>query len=86
MPLQIITLVWLAIMNVWGYRHWNTANTIADIQKAAIKALKQGVTVFKPYKCTTAIDFRLVSVFFIILEHFSPPTLMFPFKFWEGKC
>ena len=34
-------------------------------------------SLFKPNKCTTTIDFRLASVFFINLEHLSHPTLRY---------
>ena len=36
-------------------------------------------------KCTTTIDFRLTSVFFINLEHLSHPTLVLLFILWKGK-
>ena len=37
-------------------------------------------------KYTTAIDFRLTSVFFINLEHLSYPTVVLLFILWIGKC
>ena len=37
-------------------------------------------------KCTTTIDFRLTSVFFINLEHLSHPTLVLLFIPWKVKC
>ena len=63
-----------SIMNMWGYLHWNTANTIPDLYLFV-----------KPIKCTTTIDFRLGSEF-INLEHLSCPTLVLLFKLWKGKC
>ena len=63
-----------SIMNMWGYLHWNTANTIPDLYLFV-----------KPIKCTTTIDFRLGSDF-INLEHLSCPTLVLPFKLRKGKC
>ena len=37
-------------------------------------------------KCTTTIDFRLTSVFFINLENLSHPTLVLLLILWWGKC
>ena len=39
-------------------------------------------------KCTTTIDFRLTSVFFINIEYLSHPTstLVLLFILWKGKC
>ena len=43
-----------SIMNVWGYRHWNTVNTILDIYllfcKTVIKIIKQGVKFVQTYQ------------------------------------
>ena len=36
-------------------------------------------------KCTTTIDVRLTSVFFINLEHLSHPILVLLFILWKGK-
>ena len=63
-----------SIMNMWGYLHWNTANTIPDLYLFV-----------KPIKCTTTIDFRLGSDF-INLEHVSCPTQVLLFKLWKAKC
>ena len=78
------------IMNVWGYQHWNTANTTLDIYLLFENGHKSTQTRCKVCsnltKCTTTIDFRLTSVFFINLEHLSHPTLVLLFILWKGKC
>ena len=78
------------IMNVWGYQHWNTANTKLDIYLLFEKDHKSTQTKCKVClnlrKCTTTIDFRLTSVFFINLEHFSHLTLVLLFILGKGKC
>ena len=78
------------IMNVWGYQHWNTANTILDIYLLFENGHKSTQTRCKVCsnltKCTTTIDFRLTSTFFINLEHLSRPTLVLLFILWKGKC
>ena len=78
------------IMNVWGYQHWNTANTTLDIYLLFEKGHKSTQTGCKVClnltKCTTTIDFCLTSVFFINLEQFSYPTLVLLFILWIGKC
>ena len=77
------------IMNVWGYQHWNTANTTLDIYLLFGNGHKNTQTRCKVCsnlkKCTTT-DFRLTSVFFINLEHLSHPTLVLLFILWKGKC
>ena len=74
------------IMNVWGYQHWIPRWTFTSSFKTAIKSLKQGVKICSNLtKCTTAIGFRLTSVFFINLEHLSHPNLVFLFIHWKGK-
>ena len=66
------------IMNVWGYQHWDTANTTLDIYLLFENGHKSTQTRCKICsnlaKYTTTIDFRLTSVFFINLEHLSHPT------------
>ena len=78
------------IMNVWGYQHWNTANATLDIYLLFQNGHKSTQTRCKVCsnltKCTTTIDFRLTSVFFINLEHLSHPTLVLLFTLWKGKC
>ena len=78
------------IMNVWGYQHWNPANTTLDIYLLFENDHKSTQTRCKVCsnltKCTTTIEFRLTSVFFINLEHFSHPTLVLLFILWKGKC
>ena len=78
------------IMNVWGYQHWNTANTTQDVYLLFENNHKSTQTRCKVCsnltKCTTTIDFRLTSVFFINLEHLSHPTLVLLFILWKGKC
>ena len=78
------------IMNVWGYQHWNTANTTLDIYLLLVNGHKSTQTKCKVCsnltKCTTTIDFLLTSVFFINLEHLSHPTLVLLFVLWKGKC
>ena len=59
------------IMNVWGYQHWNTANTTLDIHLLFENGHKSTQTRCKGCsnltKCTTAIYFCLTNVFFINL-------------------
>ena len=78
------------IMNVWGYQHWNTANTTLDSYLLSENDNKSTQTRCKICsnltKCTTTIEFRLISVFFINLEHLSHPTLVLLFILWKGKC
>ena len=77
------------VMNVWGYQDWNTTNTILDIYLFFGNGHKNTQTrskVCSNIKCTTAIDFRLTSVFFINLEHLSHPILVLLFILWAGKC
>ena len=51
------------IMNVWGYRHWNTANTTLDIyllfENGHKNTQKKCKVCSNLKKCTTTIDFRL---------------------------
>ena len=78
------------IMNVWGYQHWNTANTTLDIYLLFENGHKSTQTRCKVCsnltKCTTTIYFRLTSVFFINLEHLSHLALVLLFILWKGKC
>ena len=78
------------IMKVWGYQSWNTANTTLDIYLLCENGHKSTQTSCKVCsnhrKCTTTIDFRLTSVFFINPEHLSHPTSMLLFILWKGKC
>ena len=78
------------IMNVWGYQHRNTANTTLYIYllfENGLKSTQRRCKVCSNLtKCTTTMDFRLTSVFFINLEHFSHPTLVLLFVLWKGKC
>ena len=78
------------IMNVWGYQHWNTANTTLDIYLLFENGHKSTQTRCKVCsnltKCTTTIDFRLASVFFIDLKYLSHPTLVLLFILWKDKC
>ena len=68
------------IMNVWGYQHWNTANTTLDIYLLLVSCHKSTQTRCKVCsnltKCTTTID----------LEHCSHSTLVLLFILWKGKC
>ena len=77
------------ITNVWGYHHWNTANSTLDIYLLFDNGHEITHTSFNVYsnltKCTTAIDFCLTSVFFINPEHLSHPTLVLLFILWKGK-
>ena len=77
-------------LNVWGKQDWNTANTTLDIYllfKNGHKGTQRRCKVCSSLtKCTTIIDFRLPSVFFINLEHFSHPTVVLLFILWKGKC
>ena len=78
------------IMNVWGYQHWNTANTKLDIYLLFKNGHQRTQTRCKICsnltKCTTSIEFRLTSVFFINLEHLSHSTLLLLLILWKGKC
>ena len=78
------------IMNVWGYQHWNTANTTLDIYLLFENGHESTQTRCKVCsnltKCATTIDFCLTSVFLINLEHLSQPTLVLLFILWKGKC
>ena len=78
------------IMNFWGYQHWNTTNTTLDIYLLFENGHKSTQTRCKVCsnltKCTTTINFRLASVFFINLEHLAHPTLALLFILWKGKC
>ena len=81
------------IMKVWGYHYWNTANTTLDIyllfengHKNTQTRCKVCLTILNLTKCTTTIDLRLTSVFFINLEHLSHPTLVLLFILWKDKC
>ena len=62
------------IMSVWGYQHWNTANTTLDINLLFENLHKSHQTRCKICsnltKCTTAIDFRLTNVFLLTLNTF----------------
>ena len=77
------------IINVWGYQHWNTANTTLDIYLLFENDHKSTQTRCRvcsnPTKCTRTIYFCLTSVFFINLEHLSHPTLVLLFRLWKGK-
>ena len=90
MPAVLSNSVLGCIMNVWGYQHWNTANTTQDVYLLFQNDHKSTQTRCKVCsnltKCTTTIDFRLTSVFFINLEHLSHPTLVLLFILWKGKC
>ena len=78
------------IMNLWGYQHWNTANTTLDIYllfENDHKSTQRRCKVCSNLtKCTTTIKCRLTSVFFINLDHLSHPTLVLIFILWKGKC
>ena len=78
------------IMNVWGYQHWNTANTTLEIYLLFEKDHKSTQTRCKVCsnltRCTTTIDICLTSVCFINLEHLSHSTLVLLFILWQGKC
>ena len=78
------------IMNVWGYQHWNTANTTQDVYLLFQNDHKSTQTRCKVCsnltKCTATIYFRLTSVFFINLEHLSHLALVLLFILWKGKC
>ena len=78
------------IVNVWGYQHCNTANTTLDIYLIFENGLKSTQTRCKVCsnltKCTTTIDFRLTSFFFINLQHLSHCTLVLLFILQKGKC
>ena len=78
------------IMNVWGYQHWNNANTTLYVYLLFENGHKSTQTRCKVCtnltKCTTTIDFRLTSVFFINLEHLSHPILVLLFTLCKGKC
>ena len=56
------------IMNVWGYQHWNTANTILDIYLLFKNGHKSTQTRCKVCsnltKCATTITLCLPSIFF----------------------
>ena len=56
------------IMNVWGYQHWNTANTTLDIYLFFVNSHKSTQTRCKVCsnlrKCTTTLNFRFTSAFF----------------------
>ena len=58
------------IMNVWGYQHWNTANTTMDIYLLFENGHKGTQTRCKVCsnltKWTTTIDFRLTIVSFLL--------------------
>ena len=66
------------LVNMWGYQHWNTVITILEIYllfENGHRSTQTGWRVCSNLtKCTTTIDFRLTSVFFINLEHLSHPT------------
>ena len=78
------------IMKMWGYQHWNTANTKLDIYLLFENGHKSIQTKRKfcsnLTKCTITIDFRITSVFFVNLKHLSHPTLVLLFIIWKGKC
>ena len=78
------------IMNVWGYQHWNTANITLDIYLFFVNSHKSSQTrcnvCSNLRKCTTTLDFRFTSAFFINLEHLSQTTLALLFILWKGKC
>ena len=78
------------IINVWGYQHWNTANTTLDnylLFENGRKATHRRCKVCSDLTtCTTTIDFRLTSVFFLKLEHLKYPNLVLLFIPWKGKC
>ena len=62
------------IMNVWGYQHWNTANTTLNIYLLFENGHKSTQTKCKVCsnlaKCTTTVGFRLTSVFLLTLNTF----------------
>ena len=76
------------IMNFWGYQYWNTANTTLDIYLLFKNRHKGTQTRCKVCsnlaKCTTAIEFRLTSFFFMNFPHLSHPTLLLLFILWKG--
>ena len=75
------------IMNVWGYQVLNTTLDIYLLFEIGSKSTQTRCKVCSNLtKCTTTIDFRLISVFFIYLEHLSHLTLVLLFKIWKGKC
>ena len=78
------------IMNVWGYLHWNTANTTLNLYLIFENVQQSTQTTCKVCsnltKCSITIDFCIASVFFINLEHLSHPTLVLLFMLWKDKC
>ena len=78
------------IINVWGYQHWNTANMTLDIYFLFENCHKITQTRCKVCsnltKCPTTIGFRLISFFFINLEHLPHPTIVLLFILWKAKC
>ena len=62
------------IMNVWGYQHWNTANTTLNIYLLFENGHKSTQTKCKVCsnlaKCTATVGFRLTSVFLLTLNTF----------------
>ena len=76
------------IMNVWEYQHWNTAITTLDIYLFFENGHKNPQTRCKVCsdltKCTTTIDFRLTSMFYINLKQLSHPTSVLLFILWKG--
>ena len=78
------------IMSMWGYQHWNTANTTLGIYLLFESGHKITQTRCKACsnltKYTKTIDFRLTSAFFINFKHLSHPTLVLISILWKGKC
>ena len=75
------------IMNVWGYQHWIPQWTFTLLFGNGHKSTQTKCKVCSNLtKCTTTIDFRLTSIFFINLEHLLHPTLVLLFIPWKGKC
>ena len=78
------------IMNGWGYQQWKSANTTLDMhlifKNGHISTQTRCKVCSNRTKCTTTIDFRLTTVFFINLQDLSHPTLVLLFILWKGKC
>ena len=76
-----------SIMNMWGYLHWNTANTIPDIYLLFVKQNCHKNTQTRCKVCSNLssvlqqLTFVLI-VIFINLEH----LFILLFKLWKGKC
>ena len=74
------------IMTVWGYQHWIPYWTFTGFFANGHKSTQTRCNVCSNLtKCTTTIDFRLTSVFFINLGHLSHLTSVLLFILWKGK-